>query len=107
MVNTTDGKTLTAKDVLGMDSHFTLNIGVSALQKILKTLSKYIKEVKQLKTEISEYRETVLSLKFQRTELQRSNSILLERVKNLENQTFSIRTVQSIDLTSLTNFMED
>ena len=98
-----NGTTLTAKQILGMDSHFTLNIGVSALQKILKTLSKYVKEVKTLKDRNLEYKEENLSLKFQRTELQKSNAILIERINSLENQTFSIRTVNSINLCDITD----
>lgn len=75
---------MTAQEILLLDSTVTIGVGANQLQKLINTMKHY-KEGQEL---------TLIALE------QRDKTILqlTNRIKELENQTFNIRMIHSIDI---------
>lgn len=75
---------MTVQEILLLDSTVTIGVGANQLQKLINTMKHY-KEGQEL---------TLIALE------QRDKTILqlTNRIKELENQTFNIRMIHSIDI---------
>ncbi len=75
---------MTVQEILLLDSTVTIGVGANQLQKLINTMKHY-KEGQEL---------TLIALE------QRDKTIaqLTNRIKELENQTFNIRMISSIDI---------
>ena len=75
---------MTVQEILLLDSTVTIGVGANQLQKLINTMKHY-KEGQELAQLALEQRD--------KTILQLTN-----RIKELENQTFAIRMISSIDI---------
>lgn len=75
---------MTVQEILLLDSTVTIGVGANQLQKLINTMKHY-KEGQELALLALEQRD--------KTILQLTN-----RIKELENQTFAIRMISSIDI---------
>lgn len=80
---------MTVAKILKMDSTVLVQVGASQLQKVLRTLSAFAKANEQLAEQLRDSERTVTQLK--------------EKVKELENVTVRVRSINSIDLSEITN----
>ena len=75
---------MTVQEILLLDSTVTIGVGANQLQKLINTMKHY-KEGKEITLIAMEQRDqTILRL--------------IDRIKELENQTFNIRMISSIDI---------
>lgn len=75
---------MTVQEILLLDSTVTIGVGANQLQKLINTMKHY-KEGQELAQLALEQRDKII--------LQ-----LTDRIKELENQTFNIRMISSIDI---------
>lgn len=75
---------MTVQEILLLDSTVTIGVGANQLQKLINTMKHY-KEGQELAQLALEQRDQTI--------LQLTN-----RIKELENQTFNIRMISSIDI---------
>lgn len=75
---------MTVQEILLLDSTVTIGVGANQLQKLINTMKHY-KERQELALLALEQRDQTI--------LQLTN-----RIKELENQTFNIRMIRSIDI---------
>ena len=75
---------MTVQEILLLDSTVTIGVGATQLQKLINTMKHY-KEGQELALVALEERDQTIQQ-------------LTNRIKQLENQTFNIRMISSIEL---------
>ncbi len=75
---------MTVQEILLLDSTVTIGVGANQLQKLINTI-RYYKDGKE--TALLALEESTQTIQY-----------LTDRIKELENQTFNIRMIDSIEL---------
>ena len=75
---------MTVQEILLLDSTVTIGVGANQLQKLINTMKHY-KEARELAITMVEERDQTIEQ-------------LQSRIRELENQTFAIRMINSIDI---------
>lgn len=75
---------MTAQEILLLDSTVTIGVGANQLQKLINTMKHYKEGQELALIALEERDQTILQL--------------TNRIKELENQTFNIRMIRSIDI---------
>ena len=75
---------MTVQEILLLDSTVTIGVGANQLQKLINTMKHYKDGKETALLALEERDQTILRL--------------TDRIKELENQTFNIRMINSIEL---------
>lgn len=75
---------MTVQEILLLDSTITIGVGANQLHKLINTMKHYKERNELALTALEERDQTIQQL--------------TNRIKELENQTFNIRMISSIDL---------
>ena len=75
---------MTVQEILLLDSTVTIGVGANQLQKLINTMKHYKERQEAALTALEERNQTIQQL--------------TNRIRELENQTFAIRMISSIDL---------
>ena len=75
---------MTVQEILLLDSTVTIGVGANQLQKLINTMKHYKERQETALTALEERDQTIQQL--------------TNRIRELENQTFAIRMISSIDL---------
>lgn len=75
---------MTVQEILLLDSTVTIGVGANQLQKLINTMKHYKESTATALLALEERDQTILQL--------------TNRIKELENQTFNIRMIRSIDI---------
>ena len=75
---------MTVQEILLLDSTVTIGVGANQLQKLINTMKHYKDSKETALLALEESKQTI--------------QYLTNRIKELENQTFNIRMIRSIDI---------